>query len=97
MAKERGVVVNGYVDTIVKGYKNEVISEELCHKLKPFLDFRNSLIHRYWMIDDTLLIQNLQERFRDFSPFIEEIEAYLKHRQALEMAANENRLDGEKR
>lgn len=78
LAKEQGIAVNGYVDTIVKGYKSEIISEDLFNKLKPFLDFRNSVIHRYWVIDDTMLIQNIIDGYKDFIQFVDEIEKYLK-------------------
>ena len=46
LAKQKGVAVAGYIDTISKSYKEGIISEELFHKLKPFFDFRNSLVHR---------------------------------------------------
>jgi uncharacterized protein YutE (UPF0331/DUF86 family) len=46
LAKEKGIAVNGYVDTIAKGCKEGFLSEELFAKLKPLFDFRNSLIHR---------------------------------------------------
>lgn len=57
MAREKGIAVSGYVDTIVKAREHELISNDLFERLKPFFDFRNSLIHRYW-IDDSRLIEN---------------------------------------
>jgi uncharacterized protein YutE (UPF0331/DUF86 family) len=39
--------------------------------------FRNSLIHRYWSIDDDRLIENIKNGRDDFDRFVEEIEAYL--------------------
>ena len=77
LAKEKGVAVSGYVDTIVKGHAHGILSEALFQKLKPFFDFRNSLIHRYWKIDDRQLIENIQKGRHDFDCFIDEIEAYL--------------------
>jgi uncharacterized protein YutE (UPF0331/DUF86 family) len=47
LAKQKGIAVSGYIDTIVKGRKQGIISEGLFQKLKPFFDFRNSLVHRY--------------------------------------------------
>ena len=47
LAKQKGIAVSGYIDTIVKGRKEGIISEGLFEKLKPFFDFRNSLVHRY--------------------------------------------------
>ena len=78
LAKQKGIAVSGYIDTIVKGYKEGIISEELFHKLKPFFDFRNSLVHRYWIIDDEKLIANIQSGKDDFNQFTEELEAYIK-------------------
>jgi uncharacterized protein YutE (UPF0331/DUF86 family) len=79
LAKEKGLTVSGYVDTIVKAFREGIISKNLFEKMKPFLDFRNSLIHRYWTIDDTHLIENIQNGYKDFDQFVEEIESYLKH------------------
>jgi uncharacterized protein YutE (UPF0331/DUF86 family) len=78
LAKQKGIAVSGYTDTIVKGYKEGIISEELFQKLKPFFDFRNSLVHRYWIIDDEKLILNIQSGKDDFNQFTEELEAYIK-------------------
>jgi len=78
MAKQKGIAVSGYTDTIVKGYKEGIISEGLFQKLKPFFDFRNSLVHRYWIIDDEKLIANIQAGKEDFNQFAEELEAYIK-------------------
>lgn len=77
LAKEKGIPVSGYIDTIVKGYKSGIISEDLFNKLKPFLDFRNSLVHRYWVIDDKRLIKNILDGQNDFLQFVDEIEEYL--------------------
>ena len=78
LAKEMGVPVSGYIDTVVKGYENGILSKDLFQRLKPFFDFRNSLVHRYWQIDDRRLIENLKTGYRDFDDFIEEIEAFLE-------------------
>ena len=78
LAKEKGIAVSGYIDTIAKGYKEGIISKELFQKLKPFFDFRNSLVHRYWIIDDEKLITNIQSGKDDFNQFAEELDAYIK-------------------
>jgi uncharacterized protein YutE (UPF0331/DUF86 family) len=77
LAKQCGVAVSGYIDTIAKGYKEGILSESLFQKLKPFFDFRNSLIHRYWIIDDEKLIENIKAGKDDFDRFVEEMERYL--------------------
>lgn len=80
LAKEKGIPVSGYIDTIVKAREYQIISENLFNKLKPFFDFRNNLIHRYWTIDDNKLIENILEGYSDFDQFISDIEAYLKYK-----------------
>ena len=78
LAKDKGIAVSGYIDAILKGHENGILSEDLFQRLKPFFDFRNSLIHRYWTVDDIRLIDNILKGRGDFDKFIEEIEAYLK-------------------
>jgi uncharacterized protein YutE (UPF0331/DUF86 family) len=77
LARQKGIAVSGYIDTIIKAKENDIISDELFKQLKPFFDFRNSLIHRYWIIDDSLLIDNIIHGIDDFDTFIREIERYL--------------------
>ena len=77
LAKEKGVPVSGYIDTIVKAHENGIVSADLFQRLKPFFDFRNSLIHRYWIVDDQRLIGNIQSGRDDFDQFLEEIQAYI--------------------
>jgi uncharacterized protein YutE (UPF0331/DUF86 family) len=78
LAKDKGIAVSGYIDTVLKGHENGILSADLFQRLKPFFDFRNSLIHRYWAVDDPRLIVNILKGRGDFDRFIEEIEAYLK-------------------
>ena len=78
LAKQKGIAVSGYIDTIVKGRKEGIISEGLFQKLKPFLDFRHSLVHRYWIIDEEKLIANIEAGRDDFDQFAEELENYIQ-------------------
>ena len=78
LAKEKGIAVSGYIDTVVKAHESGIISQELFQRMKPFFDFRNSLVHRYWGVDDRRLIANIKTGRHDFDLFIEEIEAYLE-------------------
>jgi len=41
-------------------------------------DFRNSLVHRYWIIDDEKLIANIEAGRDDFDQFAEELENYIQ-------------------
>lgn len=78
LAKYYGIPVKGYIDTIKKACDTGIISQELSSSLKPFFDFRNSLVHRYWIIDDRVLLNNCKTGYRDFLTFIEVIEEFLK-------------------
>ncbi|MGB9628898.1 MAG: DUF86 domain-containing protein [Thermodesulfobacteriota bacterium] len=80
IAKDIGEPVTGYVDTIIRAGQTNILSETLVKKLKPFFDFRNSLIHRYWFISDEKILSLVRENQTDFLSFIEEIENYIKNR-----------------
>ncbi len=72
-AKDKGIPVTGYKETITQSGEKGIISGELSNKLKPFFDFRNSLIHRYWYISDEQLLLLIREK-GDFINFIYAIE-----------------------
>lgn len=78
LARGRGESVTGYVETIVKAGEVGIISKALANKLKPFFDFRNSIVHRYWIISDDKLLTLVRDNYKDFHSFIEEIETHLK-------------------
>lgn len=78
LTRDRGESVSGYVETIIKSGEIGIISKALSDKLKPFFDFRNSIIHRYWIISDDKLLELVRKNYKDFLNFIEEIEKYLK-------------------
>jgi len=77
LAKDKGIPVSGYIDAILKAHENGIVSEDLYQRLKPFFDFRNSLIHRYWTVEDVRLIANIRAGCHDFDHFIEAIETYM--------------------
>ncbi|MGM0540339.1 MAG: HepT-like ribonuclease domain-containing protein, partial [Thermodesulfobacteriota bacterium] len=64
-------------DSKHKSYEYKLISQDMYQGLKPFFDFRNSLIHWYWSVDDSRLISNLSRGRGDFDRFVEEIDEYL--------------------
>ncbi|ACI22109.1 MULTISPECIES: type VII toxin-antitoxin system HepT family RNase toxin [Thermodesulfovibrio] len=79
LAKNYGIPVKGYIDTIKKAREKNIIDESIYVSLKPFFDFRNILIHRYWQIDDSLLLKNVKENLESFYQFIETIrEKFIK-------------------
>ena len=80
LAKDMGEPVAGYVETIIRAGETNILPESLSQKIKPFFDFRNSLIHRYWYISDEKLLSLVRENKTDFNSFIEAIEVYIKNR-----------------
>lgn len=80
LAKEMGEPVTGYVETIIRAGETKIISDNLSRRLRPFFDFRNSLIHRYWFISDEKLLSLIRENKDDFISFINEVEHYLNKR-----------------
>jgi len=82
LAKDMGEPVVGYVETIIRAGEMNILPKSLSQKIKPFFDFRNSLIHRYWFISDEKLLSLVRENKTDFISFIEAIENYIKNRSA---------------
>jgi len=80
LAKDMGEPVVGYVETIIRAGEMNILPESLSQKIKPFFDFRNSLIHRYWFISDEKLLSLVRENRNDFISFIEAIEVYIRDR-----------------
>jgi len=78
LAKERGEPLTGYVETIIRAGETDILPDFLSKKLRPFFDFRNSLIHRYWFISDERLLSLVRENRDDFLSFIEAIENYIE-------------------
>ena len=71
-----GEPVSGYAETIIRAGELRILPAELSKKLKPFFDFRNSLIHRYWIISDPKLLSLIRENSPDFDAFIYAIQVY---------------------
>lgn len=80
LAKDKGIPVTGYKETIIQAGERGIISDGLSNRLKPFFDFRNSLIHRYWYISEEKLLSLVRENKKDFLNFIDAIEQYIKNR-----------------
>lgn len=77
LAKARGVVCSGYVDCIVKTGEQGIIQSALANKLRKLADLRNSLIHRYWIINDEELFQQCSANIDDFSDFTMQMHTFL--------------------
>ncbi len=77
LAKTKGVVCSGYVDCIVKTGEQGIIQPALANKLRKLADLRNSLIHRYWIINDEELFQQCSGNINDFSDFTMQMHAFI--------------------
>jgi uncharacterized protein YutE (UPF0331/DUF86 family) len=77
LAKSKGVACSGYVDCIVKAGERGVIKADLSNKLRKLADLRNSLIHRYWVINDEELFTQCGANADDFSEFAAQIRDFL--------------------
>jgi uncharacterized protein YutE (UPF0331/DUF86 family) len=77
LAKDMGEPVTGYTETVIRAGELRILPDELSKKLKPFFDFRNALIHRYWIISDSKLLSLVRENSSDFDAFIHAIQLYV--------------------
>ncbi len=77
LAKTKGVACDGYVDCIVKAGNNAIITPELSNKLRRLADLRNSLIHRYWIINDEELFKVSKENIGDLQDFVDQIDVFV--------------------
>ncbi len=82
LAKTKGIACNGYVDCIVKAGDNGIIKPELCNKLRRLADLRNSLIHRYWIINDEELFGISKDNLGDFEDFVNQIDGFIAEQNA---------------
>ncbi len=76
LAKTKGIACEGYVDCIVKAGENSIITSPLANKLRRLADLRNSLIHRYWIINDEELFIVCKENINDLKDFVSQIDDF---------------------
>lgn len=74
--EEKNKITKGYIYAVKKSADNGIISERLSVSLKPSFDFRHFLVHRYWAIEDKILLENCRTGLKDFMDFIEDIEKF---------------------
>lgn len=77
LVKDKGYAPGGYLETLKKAKEEKIIGNSVFNKLKPFFEFRNILIHRYWATKNNLLLKEVKDNFLGFYKFIKEIEDYL--------------------
>ncbi|BAU22958.1 hypothetical protein THC_0564 [Caldimicrobium thiodismutans] len=79
LSKVKNKACSGYIDCIKKAKDFSLISESLGEKLIGLAKLRNLLVHRYWDIDDKLLLKEVKTHKDDLLSFVEEIENNLKN------------------
>lgn len=77
LARTKGVSCSGYIDCIVKAGEKGIITAPLSSKLRRLADLRNSLIHRYWIINDEQLYDICRENTGDFGDFLIQIGIFM--------------------
>jgi uncharacterized protein YutE (UPF0331/DUF86 family) len=70
LAKKHNTVVDGYMDVFTKSMICSILPEELLERLKPFIVFRNMLVHQYWRVKDEIFLNNMRSGINDFRNFI---------------------------
>lgn len=78
LSKEKGKACEGYIDCILKAGAEGIIPIALANKLRRLADLRNSLIHRYWIINDSEIYKLCRDNAGDFREFADQIDRYLK-------------------
>jgi uncharacterized protein YutE (UPF0331/DUF86 family) len=78
LAKKHNTVVDGYMDVFTKSRICSVIPEEILERLKPFIVFRNMLVHQYWKVKDEIFLNNMRSGIDDFRDFAINIKNQLK-------------------
>jgi uncharacterized protein YutE (UPF0331/DUF86 family) len=57
--------------------KEGILNKNLTERIKNISKFRNKLIHRYWEIEDEIILKYAKEDINDFFDFMKEIEKYI--------------------
>jgi uncharacterized protein YutE (UPF0331/DUF86 family) len=78
LAKKHNTVVDGYMDVFTKSMICSILPEELLERLKPFIVFRNMLVHQYWRVKDEIFLNNMRNGINDFRDFTINIKNQLK-------------------
>lgn len=78
LARKYNTVVDGYMDVFSKSMVCSILPEDLLERLKPFIVFRNMLVHQYWRVKDEIFLNNMRSGINDFRDFIINIKNQLK-------------------
>lgn len=82
LAKKHSVAVDGYSDALLKSAQHKVVDEAPIVRLRPFLVFRNMLVHQYWRVQDETFLENVRSGLGDFREFVKRIRHYANQAEA---------------
>ena len=57
------------MDVFTKSRIYSLLPEKLLERLKPFIVFRNMLVHQYWKVKDEIFLKNMRNGIKDFRDF----------------------------
>ena len=73
LAKKAHVVVEEYMEAILKMQERGFLSDEIVEKLVPLTKLRHQLIHGYWKTDDRRLFVETKDSLKNIDRFLSEI------------------------
>jgi uncharacterized protein YutE (UPF0331/DUF86 family) len=79
LAKKAYLVVEEYMETILKMQEKGFLSKEISDKLVPLTKLRHQLIHGYWKTDDRRLYIETKDNLNTIDAFLSEIEQFLSN------------------
>ncbi|NWF93011.1 MAG: DUF86 domain-containing protein [Syntrophaceae bacterium] len=74
LAKKSHIVVEEYMEAIIRMREKGFLSEETANRLIPLTKLRHQLIHGYWKTDDRRLYRETKESLKIIDKFISEIQ-----------------------
>ena len=79
LAKKAYIVVEEYMEAILKMQEKGFLSKEIADKLVPLTKLRHQLIHGYWKTDDRRLFIETKNNLKTIDVFLSEIEQFLSN------------------
>jgi uncharacterized protein YutE (UPF0331/DUF86 family) len=77
MAKEFQQAASNYAACFEKLAACEVISAELSSRLRKMIRFRNILLHRYWEVDDSRILEYARKDLQDLHDLLSAVWTFL--------------------
>ncbi|MGQ9695163.1 MAG: type VII toxin-antitoxin system HepT family RNase toxin [Thermodesulfobacteriota bacterium] len=74
LAKKAWLVVEEYIEAILKMQEKGFLSQEIANSLIPLIKLRHQLIHGYWKTDDRRLFAETKNNLNTVNLFIKAIE-----------------------